>query len=117
MTHAEYTVDISNVTDIRLQTSCAIGSRSPNLTSKLSFSLLSGPELSLMDVDAIHGAQLAEWTDGIQVLRGEAGMRSTESANYVHVRGDAMAMYKFELMSMADINGVGTENATVGHHR
>lgn len=78
-------VDVSNVTDVRLKTGCAIHSRSPNLVSKLSFSLMSGGELSLLDLDAIHAAQLAEWTDGIRVLRGDGGMMSGESANYVHV--------------------------------
>ena len=79
------TVDITNVTDVRLQTGCAIGSRSPNLVSRLSFSLMSGGELSLMDVDAIHAAQLAEWTDGIRVIRGEGGMTTQDSAGCVHV--------------------------------
>jgi hypothetical protein len=46
---------------------------------------MSGGELSLLDLDAIHAAQLAEWTDGIRVLRGDGGMMSGESANYVHV--------------------------------
>jgi hypothetical protein len=78
-------VDVSNVTDVRLKTGCAIHSRSPNLVSKLSFSLMSGGEFSLLDLDAIHAAQLAEWTDGIRVLRGDGGMMSGESANYVHV--------------------------------
>lgn len=80
-----FLVDVSNVTDVRLKTGCAIHSRSPNLVSKLSFSLMSGGELSLLDLDAIHAAQLAEWTDGIRVLRGDGGMMSGESANYVHV--------------------------------
>jgi len=47
---------------------------------------MSGGELSLLDLDAIHGAQLAEWTDGIRVLRGEGGMSTQETAHYVHVR-------------------------------
>lgn len=55
------------------------------MISKLSFSLMSGPELSLLDVDAVHTAQLAEWTDGLRVLRGEAGMATKETASYVHV--------------------------------
>ena len=78
-------VDLANVTDLRLQTGCAIGSRSPSLVSKLSFSLMSGSELSLLDLDSVHSAQLAEWTDGIRVLRGEGGMKMPETANYVHV--------------------------------
>ena len=46
---------------------------------------MSGPELSLLDLDAVHAAQLAEWTDGLRVLRGEGGMGSQETATYVHV--------------------------------
>jgi engulfment/cell motility protein 1 len=81
----ECVVDVSNITDLRLQTSRAIGSRSPNLVSKLSFSLMSGPELSLLDVDAVHAAQLAEWTDGVRALRGEGGMATKDTAGFVHV--------------------------------
>jgi engulfment/cell motility protein 1 len=76
---------VSNLTDIRMQTSRAINSRSPNMISKLSFSLMSGSELSLLDADAVHAAQLAEWTDGIRVLRGEVGMSTKETAGFVHV--------------------------------
>lgn len=49
---------------------------------------MSGPELSLMDVDAVHAAQLAEWTDGLRVLisKGKETVVTQESANFVHVR-------------------------------
>jgi hypothetical protein len=73
------------MTDLRLQTGCPVNTRSPNLISKLSFSIMSGPELSLLDLDAVHAAQLAEWTDGIRVLHGEGGMVSKETGSYVHV--------------------------------
>lgn len=77
-------VDIANISAVQMQTGCAIGSRSPNLVSKLSFSIMAGSELSMLDVDAMHAAQLAEWTDGIRVLR-DAGMATQDSASYVHV--------------------------------
>lgn len=41
--------------------------------------------MSLLDVDAVHAAQLAEWTDGIRVLRGESAMAAEDSVNYAHV--------------------------------
>jgi engulfment/cell motility protein 1 len=50
---------------------------------------MSGPELSLLDLDAVHAAQLAEWTDGIRVLRGEGGMGTKESAGFIHVSLEA----------------------------
>ena len=77
-------VDVANITEVRMATGCAIGSRSPNLVSKLSFSLMAGNELSMLDLDAVHAAQLAEWTDGVRILR-EGAMASQDSANYVHV--------------------------------
>lgn len=39
-------------------------------------------EKSLLDLDAIHAAQLAEWSDGIKVLK-DGGMTSQDSANYI----------------------------------
>ena len=46
---------------------------------------MAGNELSLLDVDAVHTAQLAEWTDGVQAMRSQGGMATQESASYVHV--------------------------------
>nr|XP_031861447.1 uncharacterized protein CI109_003051 [Kwoniella shandongensis]KAA5528519.1 hypothetical protein CI109_003051 [Kwoniella shandongensis] len=97
-------IEISNITSIRLNTGCAIGSRSPNLVSKLSFSLMTGNDLSLLDVDAIHAAQLAEWTDGIRVLQGEGGMASQDSANYVHILTELALKVR-----LLDITGDGVE--------
>ncbi|RSH95186.1 hypothetical protein EHS25_000272 [Saitozyma podzolica] len=97
-------IDVSNVTDVRLKTGCAIHSRSPNLVSRLSFSLMSGGEFSLLDLDAIHAAQLAEWTDGIRVLRGDGGMMSGESANYVHILTELALKVR-----LLDITGDGVE--------
>lgn len=54
--------------------------------SKYSFSILSG-DLSLLDLDAVHVYQFAEWTDGISVLGKDdkAGMRHKESVDKVRV--------------------------------
>lgn len=82
---ADPTVDLDDVTEVHVQTGCAIGSRSPDLVSKLSISLMSGPNLSLLDIDAIHAQQFAEWTDGLLVLKGQSEMGTQESNNYVHV--------------------------------
>ena len=80
------TVDIDNVTSIRGETSCAVNSRSPNMVSKYSLSILSG-ELSLLDLDAIHVYQFAEWTDGIRALgrEGGAAMAHKESLDKIKV--------------------------------
>lgn len=82
----EPSVDIDNITSIRLETSSPVNSRSPNLVSKYSFSILSG-DMSLLDLDAVHVYQFAEWTDGIAVLgRGDhAIMRHKESLDKVRV--------------------------------
>ncbi|ORY33129.1 hypothetical protein BCR39DRAFT_521383 [Naematelia encephala] len=97
-------IELSNVTDIRSQTGCAVNSRSPNITSKLSFSLMTGSEISLMDVDAIHAAQLAEWTDGLRVLRGEIGMSTQDSANFVHILTELALKVR-----LLDVTGDGVE--------
>lgn len=77
---------------MKLETSSPVNSRSPNMISKYSFSIMSG-ELSLLDLDAIHVYQFAEWTDGIAVLSpGEnAAMRHKESLDKVRVSGNSPA--------------------------
>jgi hypothetical protein len=71
------------VTEIKTQTGCAVGSRAPDLISKHSFSIVSG-DISLLDLDAIHAAQFAEWTDGLRVLKS-TNMTTQESTNYTTV--------------------------------
>lgn len=68
-----------------------MNSRSPNLVSKYSFSIMSG-EMSLLDLDAIHVYQFAEWTDGISVLIPGGGekMRHKESLDKVRVSPTAV---------------------------
>lgn len=88
--HGSYAVKISSISSVKQESSTPVNSRSPNLISKLSFSLISSlptatgvtSEKSLLDLDAIHAAQLAEWSDGIKVLK-DGGMTSQDSANYI----------------------------------
>ncbi|WWC72975.1 uncharacterized protein I206_106939 [Kwoniella pini CBS 10737] len=97
-------LDIASISSVRLQTGCAVNSRSPNLVSKLSFSIMGEGETSLLDLDAIHAAQMAEWTDGIRVLRGEGGMSSKESADYIHILAELALKVR-----LLDITGDGVE--------
>ncbi|WVQ73600.1 hypothetical protein IAR50_003179 [Cryptococcus sp. DSM 104548] len=125
-------IKVADISTIRPQTSAPINSRSPNLVSKLSFSILASPslssppatgssvlkngaanaateggnglgELSLLDVDAIHAAQMAEWTDGIRVVK-EEGMIDQDSANYVQILTDLALRVR-----LLDITGDGVE--------
>ncbi|WWC63902.1 uncharacterized protein I303_106507 [Kwoniella dejecticola CBS 10117] len=97
-------IEIANINSVRPQTGCAVNSRSPNLVSKLSFSIIGEGESSLLDLDAIHAAQMAEWTDGIRVLRGEGGMSSKESADYIHILAELALKVR-----LLDITGDGVE--------
>lgn len=72
---------------MRTGTGSGVKSLSPQTASKLSFSLMSGQELSLLDLDAIHAAQMAEWTDGLRYLIGAGGLASAEGKGYAHVSG------------------------------
>ena len=78
-------VNLAEVTELRLHTGVAVNSRTQHIPSDLSFSIMSGPDLSALDLDAVHSAQFAEWADGIRALRGEGGMSMKESVEYVHV--------------------------------
>ncbi|KIR28517.1 hypothetical protein I309_02441 [Cryptococcus deuterogattii LA55] len=85
-------IKITSISSVKQETSAPVNSRSPNLASKLSLSLISSLptatnqacENSLLDLDAIHTAQLAEWSDGIKILK-DGGMTSQDSANYVQI--------------------------------
>ena len=65
---------------------------------------MSGPELSLLDLDAVHAAQLAEWTDGIRVIRGEGQGVMKETATYIHVLTDLALKVR-----LLDISGDGVD--------
>ncbi|GMK55300.1 hypothetical protein CspeluHIS016_0203560 [Cutaneotrichosporon spelunceum] len=127
-------IDLGNVTSVKLQTGCAIGSRSPDQVSKLSFSLMSGKEASLLDLDAIHAQQFAEWTDGLRAIKAHqaklaaaaaaaaavengrpaersttptpemGGMTTQESSNYVHILTELALKIR-----LLDITGDGIE--------
>lgn len=106
-------VELVNVSSIKQQTGCAVGSRSPDVASKLSFSLVAGKDISLLDLDAIHAQQFAEWTDGLRVLREEGGMATNETADYVHILTELALKVR-----LLDITGDGIEipqKATFGH--
>lgn len=96
-------IDVANISEVRSQTGCAIGSRSPNIVSKLSLSLMAGNELSMLDLDAVHAAQYAEWTDGVRTVR-EAAMSTQESASYVHILTELALKVR-----LLDITGDGVE--------
>lgn len=92
------------MSSIKQQTSCAVGSRSPDTPSKLSFSLLAGKDISLLDLDAIHAQQFAEWTDGLRVLRESGAMASPETSDYVHILTELALKVR-----LLDITGDGIE--------
>lgn len=110
-------VDIDNITSIRLETSCPVNSRSPNMVSKYSFSILSG-EMSLLDLDAVHVYQFAEWTDGIAVLgRGDhASMRHKESLDKVRV-GNIQSLRGAGAKRRSDLSRRSVEGSFTRHHR
>ncbi|ODN81097.1 hypothetical protein L202_03192 [Cryptococcus amylolentus CBS 6039] len=103
-------INVADISTIRPQTSAPINSRSPNLVSKLSFSIIAVPSssspsaaASLLDVDAIHAAQMAEWTDGIRVVK-DGGMVDQDSANYVQILTELALNVR-----LLDITGDGAE--------
>lgn len=65
---------------------------------------MSGSELSLLDLDAIHAAQLAEWTDGIRVIRGEGGMGMKETSSYIQILAELALKVR-----LLDVTGDGIE--------
>ncbi|OXG40065.1 hypothetical protein C359_03987 [Cryptococcus neoformans Bt120] len=118
-------IKISSISSVKQETSTPVNSRSPNLISKLSFSLISSPpattggtsEESLLDLDAIHAAQLAEWSDGIKVLK-DGGMTSQDSANYVQASLVRIPVsVQSVLIPGEDLDRVGVERQVVGYHR
>lgn len=109
-------VDISTITSVRLGTGRGVKSLSAQSPSKLSFSLMSGQELSLLDVDAIHAAQMAEWTDGLRYLIGAGGLASAEGKEYAHVRGSIMGTQDVQLTS-SDPDGIGDQSPPPGYDR
>ncbi|KAN0062511.1 hypothetical protein ACQY0O_005042 [Thecaphora frezii] len=92
-------IDLSLVTDVSLQASAALsqpgghGAMAGNGTApnggaqnNLIFSLLGAPDESLADLQALNQSQYSEWTDGLNMLRGEGGVVSTkETAEYIQI--------------------------------
>jgi hypothetical protein len=86
-------VDVRTITELRERTGHAINSRAQGVPSKLSFSLLSARETSMLDLDAVHAAQYAEWVDGLRYVgRFGAGVRTNESEGYVKVSREVRGM-------------------------
>lgn len=119
-----FAVKITSISSVKQETSAPVNSRSPNLASKLSFSLISSLptatneacENSLLDLDAIHTAQLAEWSDGIKILK-DGGMTSQDSANYVQASSIHIPInVQPILIPREDLNRVSTERQIVGYH-
>lgn len=71
----------------------------------------------MLDLDAIHAAQLAEWSDGIKVLKN-GGMTSQDSANYVQASLVRIPIgVQSVLIPGEDLDRVGVERQVVGYHR
>ena len=51
----------------------------------MSFTIVNRHGESLLDLDAIHAEQRAEWVDGLGALMGRGEMKSVESEAYVKV--------------------------------
>jgi hypothetical protein len=84
-------VDVKAIADVHTVTAHAVNARSAGQASKLSFSIVNRHGESLLDLDAIHGEQRAEWVDGLGVLMGRGEMQSVESDAYVKVRSHLMS--------------------------
>ena len=73
------------IADVHTTTAYAVNSRSAGQASRLSFSIVNRHGETLLDLDAIHAEQRAEWVDGLGVLMGRGEMKSVESEAYVKV--------------------------------
>ena len=76
---------------------------------------MSGAELSLLDVDAIHAQQCAEWIDGINTLRKQGKAMTKETMDLVKVgcesyRLDEKVLAELSLkVRLLDITGDGVD--------
>ena len=60
-------------------TACKVGA-----SGDLAISLLQSPDASLAEMQALNASQFSEWTDGLNMLRGEGGVVSTrETADLI----------------------------------
>ncbi|GAC94933.1 hypothetical protein PHSY_002506 [Pseudozyma hubeiensis SY62] len=76
-------IDLSLVTELSHHSSAGeTGGKSHG--SDLVISLLQSPDKSLAEMQALNPSQFSEWTDGLNMLRGEDGVVSTrETANLI----------------------------------
>ncbi|KAJ9474881.1 ELMO domain-containing protein [Pseudozyma hubeiensis] len=76
-------IDLSLITEISHHSSTGeAGAKSHG--SDLVISLLQSPDTSLAEMQALNPSQFSEWTDGLNMLRGEGGVVSTrETADLI----------------------------------
>lgn len=97
-------VKINEVEEVWSATGYAVNSRSPNVPSKLSFSFMSRYGVSLLDLDAVHSEQRAEWIDGISEITRGREMKCPESEGYTKVSSvNRMANVTVTLLCKAQV--------------
>lgn len=76
-------IDLSLVTEVSHHGGAGEGSARA-ASGKWTISLLQSPDTSLAEMQALNPSQFSEWTDGLNMLRGEAGVVSTrETADLI----------------------------------
>ncbi|PWY97012.1 hypothetical protein BCV70DRAFT_203236 [Testicularia cyperi] len=64
----------------------AAKSAASNGAGDLTISLLRAPDVSLAEMEALNASQYSEWTDGLNMLRGEGGVVGTrETADFINI--------------------------------
>lgn len=82
-------IDLSLVTDVAHHGGAAeangkASGGTKTSTGELVISLMQGPDVCLAEMQALNSSQFSEWTDGLNMLRGEGGMVSTrETADLI----------------------------------
>ncbi len=84
-------IDLSLITDIAHQgvagdTNAKAAATAKNGAGELTISLLQSPDAPLAEMQALNVSQFSEWTDGLNMLRGEGGVVSTrETADLIQM--------------------------------
>ena len=97
-------VDVLSIGSIQTSAAHAVNSRAQGQPSRLSLSILSRSGESILDLDAIHGAQKAEWVDGLGMLLGKEQLGTVESEEYVKILTELGIKIR-----LLDIGGDGIE--------
>ncbi|CBQ68916.1 related to engulfment and cell motility gene 1 protein [Sporisorium reilianum SRZ2] len=75
-------IDLSLVTEVSHHHGA--GDAGAKAAGDLAISLLQSPDASLAEMQALNASQFSEWTDGLNMLRGEGGVVSTrETADLI----------------------------------